>query len=91
MIENGLFAEGTNPTVDKLVFKKGKLPKNEQYPYVFVNGKIQKKYPDSFMDVRGIVTNDYQNYLDKEWIKQLRSSYNIIINQDALQRIQTNE
>ena len=46
-IETGLFAEQTNPVVDKLVFKKGKLEKNNDYPYIFTSGNIQKHYPDS--------------------------------------------
>ncbi|HOU27489.1 MAG TPA: peptidylprolyl isomerase, partial [Paludibacteraceae bacterium] len=60
-IETGLFAEQTNPVVDKLVFKKGKLEKNNDYPYIFTSGNIQKHYPDSYQDIRGIVINDYQN------------------------------
>ena len=65
-IETGLFAEQTNPVVDKLVFKKGKLEKNNDYPYIFTSGNIQKHYPDSYQDIRGIVINDYQKYLDKQ-------------------------
>lgn len=89
-IETGLFAEQTNPVVDKLVFKKGKLEKNNDYPYIFTSGNIQKHYPDSYHDIRGIVINDYQNYLDKQWIEELRSKYPIVIDTSVLNSLKSN-
>ncbi len=89
-IETGLFAEQTNPVVDKLVFKKGKLEKNNDYPYIFTSGNIQKHYPDSYQDIRGIVINDYQNYLDKQWIEELRSKYPIVIDTSVLNSLNSN-
>lgn len=89
-IETGLFAEQTNPVVDKLVFKKGKLEKNNDYPYIFTSGNIQKHYPDSYQDIRGIVINDYQNYLDKQWIEELRSKYPIVIDTSVLNSLKSN-
>lgn len=89
-IETGLFAEQTNPVVDKLVFKKGKLEKNNDYPYIFTSGNIQKHYPDSYQDIRGIVINDYQNHLDKQWIEELRSKYPIVIDTSVLNSLKSN-
>jgi len=44
-----------------------------------INSKINQKVP--LHKIRGIVTNDYQNYLEEQWIKELRSKYTIKINQ----------
>ena len=90
-VETGLFAQGSNPSVDELVFKQGKTPKNEQYPYVFTKGTIQKRYPSSYHDIRGIIINDYQNYLDNNWIKELRSKYPVVINTTVVNRLSANE
>lgn len=38
-------------------------------------------------EVRGLVTADYQNHLEKEWIKQLRAKYPIKVNYDLLSQI----
>jgi peptidyl-prolyl cis-trans isomerase SurA len=42
----------------------------------------------SFTETRGQVTADYQNFLDRLWIEDLRSKYTIIVNHDVLQHIQ---
>ena len=88
-VENGLFAKGTHSVVDKLAFKTGELPENKEFPYVFIEGDIQKKYPSSYQDIRGIVTNDYQNYLDKQWIESLRSKYTVEVNKTLLNSLPT--
>jgi peptidyl-prolyl cis-trans isomerase SurA len=42
----------------------------------------------SFNEIRGQVTADYQNFLDKQWIETLRAKYPVIINREVLQQIQ---
>ena len=37
--------------------------------------------------VKGIVTADYQDVLEKEWIKELRVKYNVTVNQDVFNKI----
>ena len=52
---------------------------------------IIKTYPEnqlrSFADARGLVINDYQNFLEKEWISQLRKKYPVKINEKIFQSI----
>jgi peptidyl-prolyl cis-trans isomerase SurA len=36
------------------------------------------------MDVRGQVTNDYQDQLEKQWIATLREKYPVVINEEVL-------
>jgi peptidyl-prolyl cis-trans isomerase SurA len=43
-----------------------------------------KKMPKSYTDVRGAVTADYQNYLEKNWIENLRNKYTVIVNKHVL-------
>ncbi len=86
-IETGLYAKGSNKVVDHLVFKAGKLPENKNFPNVFTSGEIQKEYPKSYLDIKGIVTSDYQNYLDQEWVKLLRAKFPVTINKEVLETI----
>lgn len=88
-IERGPFKSGDNGWVDKMVFGKSNAQTTpiKGYPAVGVVGKILKKGPESYNDVRGQVTADYQNYLEKEWVKQLRSKYKVVINEEVLKTV----
>lgn len=86
-MERGVYAEGKNPYIDFLVFKKGKLPENKTYPEVFATGK-KLKQPEAYTDVRGSVLNDYQNVVEEAWIKRLRDKYPVIVYQNILDTIE---
>ncbi len=89
-IEKGLFAKGDNKQVDHQIFKTiDKVEKDEKFPYVIVNGKVINQ-PEEYTDVRGLVTADYQEYLEKEWITYLRDKYPVTINQKVLKKVQKN-
>lgn len=90
-IEKGLFVPGDNPVVDDKVFKsKEKHVPAEEYPYVFVTGKLLKTLPEEYTDVRGLVTADYQTYLEEEWIKYLRGKYPVVVNEEVLKTVKKN-
>lgn len=86
-IEKGLFIKGDNRYVDKSIFKTGKEEKMQDYPVTVVIGKKLKKGPESYKDVRGPVTADYQNYLESNWIKELRNQFKVEINQEVLKTV----
>lgn len=52
-----------------------------------VKNKIQKPEPKMLDECRGIVTADYQNYLEKNWIETLRAKYTIEVNRELLSEI----
>ncbi len=86
--EKGLWKRGMNTAVDKYGFKdkKAEYTPSEEFPIVFTIGKTLKA-PQEYTDERGKVTSDYQDYLEKEWIKALRAKYEVVVNQDVLQTI----
>lgn len=86
-IEQGLYVKGDNPAVDKQIFKTGSYKPSSEYPYVIVKGYIQKELPDDYRDVRGILTSDYQQYLEKEWIKHLRETYPVVVNERVFEAV----
>jgi len=52
---------------------------------------ILKIYPENeprtFTDARGLVTSDYQNFLEKKWVGDLKKKYPIKINEKTLQSL----
>ncbi len=60
----------------------------EKNEYVIL--KRIKTYPahiPSFKDAKGMVTNQYQQYLEKQWIEALQKKYPVHINQQKWQEI----
>ena len=91
-VEKGLFKAGDNRVVDSLVFKK--MPDSKatpaklaDYPIDAVYGKKLKKGPEDYTDVRGQVTADYQDMLEKAWVDGLRRRYTYSVNQEVLKTV----
>ena len=87
-VERGLWTKGKNAAVDKLGFKlkDTEYTPSEEYPIVVPIGKVIKA-PQVYTDERGKVTTDYQDYLEKEWVKTLREKYPVVLNEEAWARI----
>ncbi len=88
-IEKGLWSEGDNKIIDSQIFKKEKITPAKEYPFFFLNGK-KINNPETYLDVRGVVTSEYQDYLEKEWIQSLRSKYPYAVDDKILQKVKTN-
>lgn len=88
-VEQGLYVMGEYALTDKLVFKSGEWTPGKSYPVVFTKGKVLKKGPEEYSDVRGAVIGDYQNHLEKEWIKELKQKYPVSIFGEHLQSLRT--
>lgn len=84
----GLWTLGQNKIVDKLGFKQKKVEfkTNSEFPHVFVVGK-KLKAPEEFADERGKVTSDYQDYLEAEWVKQLREKYPVVVDETVFESL----
>jgi len=87
--EVGLWKKGENKAVDKFGFKDKTtdFTPSKEFPFVFVKGKVLTK-PESYTDVRGAVTSDYQNYLEQEWVKSLLEKYKVTVNPSVLKEVE---
>ena len=67
-------------------FKVGiSADKVENNKVVFVNVKqLLPVEPKTLVEAKGLVTADYQSYLEKEWIDVLKQKYPVTINKDVL-------
>ncbi len=87
-VQHGLWEKGKNAAIDKFGFKDKKVEytPNEAMPEVVCIGKVLKA-PEVWSDEKGKVTTDYQDYLETEWIKQLRAKYPVVINEEVWKSI----
>ena len=84
----GLWTRGQSKAIDKFGFKQKNIEfkPNDEFPHVFVVGKILKA-PEEYLDERGKVTSDYQDYLEKEWVKQLREKYPVVVDEEVFESL----
>ncbi len=81
----GPFTLGKNAYADYYAFGEGERPDSvAKFPVTAAIGKLQKKGPDTYEDVRGEVTADYQSQLEKMWVSELRKRYSVVLYPDAL-------
>ena len=87
-VEKGIFKKGDNALIDSVVFKKDTTVTHlKDYPIDAVYGKLLKKGPEDYTDVRGLVVADYQEQLEKEWVAELRRRYTFEVMTDVLQTV----
>jgi peptidyl-prolyl cis-trans isomerase SurA len=88
-VEHGKFTKGENEGVDKVAGKLGMSENmNINKQVVFVNvEKILSPDNKSLSEARGIVTADYQNVLEKEWLEGLKKKYKVEVNEAVVSSI----
>ena len=88
--ENGLYEKGDNEMIDKIKWQKGvsKPIKKDNQLYIVQIKNILPEQSKTFEEATGIITSDYQNYLDKQWISELKSKYTIEVNNDLLNKLE---
>ncbi|MBO7193195.1 MAG: peptidylprolyl isomerase [Bacteroidaceae bacterium] len=90
-VEIGVFAIGDNAFVDKMVFGQGDGGKLRRgFVVVDTIGKVIEK-PETYKDVKGLVTADYQKYLEEKWLKSLRKKYKVKIDKDVLKTVNNHD
>lgn len=86
-VEIGIFAAGDNAWVDKLVFNEGDGGEYRQgFSSVDVIGQVISA-PETYKDVKSAVQNDYQKYLEEEWVKVLRRKYKVNVDKKVLKSV----
>jgi peptidyl-prolyl cis-trans isomerase SurA len=89
-IENQKFEAGDNSLADAMDWSKDKISDNETRDgktVFLVNNKILKPSGKELADCRGLVTADYQTFLEKEWLETLKAKYTVTVNEELLQEV----
>lgn len=87
-VEKVLAAEGDNPIVDNLAFggERPDTSKSRWTDYFSYEGTVLTQ-PQSAQDVKGLVSTDYQQELEHEWVKELRKKYPVVVNTKVFEKI----
>lgn len=90
-VEKGLFKPGDNALVDREVFGRSTtVTPTPDFPIDATFGKVLKA-PKEYTDVKGQVTADYQDQLEREWVAELRKKYPVVINQAVLETVNNHQ
>ncbi|PKP49177.1 MAG: peptidylprolyl isomerase [Bacteroidetes bacterium HGW-Bacteroidetes-11] len=87
--ERRKFSKGDNALVDSIGWQKG-LSQDivEDGKIIIINiNEIVAPEPKKLDEARGLITADYQNYLEQLWIRELRAKYPFNVNQEVLSSI----
>lgn len=79
------FSKGDNELVDSLGWETGNIQLVESsvgMKVIYINSKVSPE-PKLLSESRGLITADYQTYLEEEWIAKLREKYEVVINEDV--------
>lgn len=88
-IKDGKFAKGENEFVDTVKWEVGISPdiaKNNQVTFVKIKSLLPPQ-PKTLEEAKGLVTSDYQNYLEKTWITELRGKYPVKVDESVLSTV----
>ncbi len=87
VFDNSKFIKGDNPNVDKMAWKKSVstiiTTDNKEFSIIVINNVLEPS-PKPLNEVRGLVISEYQNYLEKEWLKELKNKYKVEVDQQVL-------
>lgn len=88
-VESGKFSRKENKYIDSIQWVAGIAPDiAADSTIVIVNVRsLLKPEPKTLNEARGLITADYQNYLEKIWIGALKAKYPVTVNKDVLSKI----
>lgn len=86
--ESKIFAKGDNKMIDGSWVPGLTANKAENGKTVFANiTRLLAPTPKTLNEAKGLITAEYQTYLEKEWVDVLRKKYTVTIDQDVLKTI----
>ena len=81
--------EGDDPNIDAMNGQIGMgepFAKDDATAFIVLTG-IRKPEPKELNEARGQITSDYQNFLEKQWIEELKAKYPVEVNKELLSKV----
>ncbi|MDF1672311.1 MAG: hypothetical protein P1U41_02335, partial [Vicingaceae bacterium] len=88
-IEEGKFSKNDNENIDKATWEEGvksKIESENGVVIVYVN-KVLAPEPKGLEDIKGLITSDYQNYLEQQWVAELKGKYKVEVDKEVLKLV----
>ena len=91
MIKQEFFEEGSENFPKGLELKEGLSDVYKDKEHYFVNNvfKVLPAGNKTLDEARGRVINDYQQYLEDNWVSELKKEFKVSVNQDVFTRLKT--
>lgn len=95
-IQEKAYEKGRDENLDKINWKKGATTatfKNDRTKATtfMVIKELKKPGPKSLDDARGYVIADYQDFLEKQWLAELKSSYKVTTDEGVYRKLMKNK
>ena len=90
-IQQRTFQQGDNKVMDDYLTRPAgtySTQRDGRYYAVVVSESLPAG-PKALSDARGQATSDYQNYLEKQWLEQLRQQYPVKVNEAEVTKLVT--
>lgn len=91
-IEHKKFAKGDNALIDGMAWNPGiskLIAQGDTANFIVVAHKVVAPEPKLLSEIRGTITAEYQNYLEKVWISELRAKYPVTVYREVFNSIKT--
>lgn len=91
-IKEGTWYRGDDQTIDKL--SRGKIQQEaviDGFPSIVITNKLIDAVPLRFTEIQGEMIAGYQDFLETNWIKQLKAKYTVKIDNIVLEEIRKNQ
>lgn len=84
-LKSDKYEDGDHQIVDQIPAKKGvyNLTQDGQQFVVYIKA-VEPPQPKGLEEIRGVVIADYQDYLEEQWINQLKEKYPVKVNEEVL-------
>lgn len=92
-VNSGVFAKGDNQFVDGVVWKNGIseiLFDKPNYKLVYITNVIEPE-AKKLKDAKGLITSDYQDYLENLWLNSLKNKFDVVVNYDVFDLLKNNK
>ncbi|MBF6608672.1 MAG: peptidylprolyl isomerase [Flavobacterium sp.] len=89
MTTQGIYEEGNDALPKGLKYKKGvsDILKDGEHFFVVKVNKLLPAGPKSLEDAKGRVINDYQQYLEENWVKDLQQEFSVTVNREVFEEL----
>ena len=90
-IQQRTFQKGDNKVMDDYLTRPAGTytVQRDGRHYAIIVQQALPAGPKALGDARGQATSDYQNYLEKQWIEQLRQQYPVQVNEAEVNKLVT--
>lgn len=87
-VYKGLFQEGDTLLPENFKWEEGwHKTEIQNFPALIIIKKVNPAPPLPLNEVLGEISSEYQNFLEAEWIKQLKEKYPVKINGSVLEQV----